>query len=53
MNPNGLFTPKAQDAARKQYLSNLKLQQANIDYNLNERTVKCCDIFEHLFTKQL
>ena len=39
MNPNGLFTPKAQDAARKQYLSNLKLQQANIDYNLNANRI--------------
>ena len=39
MNPNGLFTPKAQEAARKQYLSNLKLQQANIDYNLNANRI--------------
>ena len=39
MNPNGLFTPKAQDTASKQYLSNLKLQQANIYYNLNANRI--------------
>jgi len=39
MNPNGIFTPKAKQTARNQYLANLRLQQANIDYNLNANRI--------------
>jgi len=39
MNPNGAITPLQQKNARRQYLSNLQLEQANIAYNTNANMI--------------